>query len=69
MPTTEMVYLLNFFDQFAQSHSVWSPDSAHIVYSQMISEQQQVISILDMTRPDTVPFNVAEGVIGIWSYR
>lgn len=69
MPTSEQVYMLNFFDQFAQSHSVWSPDSAHIVYSQTISSEQQVISILDMTRPDTVPFNIAEGVIGIWSYR
>ncbi len=69
LPTTELAYLLNFFDQFAQSHSIWSPDSAHIVYSQTNADQQQVISVLDMTRPDTVPFNIAEGIIGIWSYR
>lgn len=68
-PTTEMIYLLNFFDQFAQSHQVWSPDSTHVVYSEVTPEGNGVISILDMTRPDTVPLFIANGVIGIWSYN
>lgn len=69
IPTSEMVYLLAFFNQFAQSHSIWSPDSTHLVFSEVMPGGQPVVSIMDVTRRDTVPFSVAEGVIGIWSYR
>ncbi|MFW5696222.1 MAG: hypothetical protein ACOCXR_00390 [Phototrophicaceae bacterium] len=69
LPTRSMLYLLSFFDQFAQSHSIWSPDSSHVVFSELTPGGRQVISILDMTRADTVPFSIAEGAIGIWSYR
>ena len=70
IPTNEMIYLLSFFNQFAQSHSVWSPDSSHIVFSEIsIATAERQIAILDITRPDAVPFFIAEGVIGIWSYR
>jgi TolB protein len=69
LPTSEMLYLLSFFNQFAQSHSIWSPDSTHIVFSELREDDSPVISILDMSREDAVPFAIAEGLIGIWSYR
>jgi len=68
-PTSEMVYLFNFFDQFAQSHQIWSPDSTHIVYGEISPEGKPIISILDMMQSDTVPSSVADGYIGIWSYE
>jgi len=67
-PTSDMIYMFNFFDQFAQSHQIWSPDSTHIVFSEINDQGTPTISILDMTRPDTVPFFIAEGYVGIWSY-
>jgi TolB protein len=30
-PTRSELYIIQFFDQFAQSHNVWSPDSSQIV--------------------------------------
>lgn len=69
MPTTEMIYLLTFFDQFAQSHRVWSPDSRYVVFGEVIPDNTPAISILDMTRTDAVPFFIADGVIGFWSYN
>ncbi|GAB4522198.1 MAG: hypothetical protein OHK0046_34470 [Anaerolineae bacterium] len=69
IPTTEMIYMFNFFDQFAQSHSIWSPDSTHIVFSEFTPEGNSVVNVLDMTRADSVPFYIADGSIGIWSYR
>jgi len=68
-PTNEMIYMFNFFDQFAQSHSFWSPDSTHLVFAEVVSGDTGVISLLDTEAPDAVPFSVANGVIGIWSYR
>jgi TolB protein len=68
IPTQEMIYLLSFFDQFSQSHRIWSPDSTHIVFSEVTPDGARVISVLDMTRNDAVPFFIADGLIGIWSY-
>ncbi len=69
IPTQEMVYLLIYFTQFAQSHSIWSPDSSHIVFSEIQSQGRRLVSILDTTRADAVPFSIADGIIAIWSYR
>lgn len=69
VPTREMLYLVSYFNQFAQSHSLWSPDSTHIVFSEVTSDGARVVSILDMTRRDAVPFFIANGAIGIWSYE
>jgi TolB protein len=69
IPTEDMIYLLRYFDQFSQSHRVWSPDSTHVVFSEVTPRGQGAISVLDMTRNDAVPFSIADGLIGIWSYR
>jgi TolB protein len=67
-PTEEMIYLLTFFDQFAQSHRIWSPDSRHLVYSEVTPENEAVISLIDATQAVSVPLIIAEGVIGVWSF-
>jgi TolB protein len=64
-----MIYVLSFFDQFAQSHRIWSPDSAYLVYSEITGEDETVLSVLDIRRPDSTPIIVADGVIGFWSQR
>ncbi len=68
-PTGEMIYLLNFFDQFAQSHQLWSPDSNFLVYAEINEDGEAVISVLDIAQPDALPLTIADGVIGIWSYH
>lgn len=68
-PTEEMWYLLLFFNQFSQSHRVWSPDSTHLIYSQIVANNQPVISLLDTSQPDSVPFAIATGLIGVWSFQ
>lgn len=68
-PTDDMAYLLLFFNQFAQSHRLWSPDSRHLVYGEITASGEPRVSVLDITRTDAVPFSIARGVIGIWSYE
>lgn len=67
-PTREMIYLLSYFDQFAQSHRLWSPDSTHLLYSELSADDQPVISLLDTTQPIGVPLVIADGVVGFWSF-
>ncbi len=74
-PTDPLLYLLTYFDQFAQSHRLWSPDSRYLVYAERNNSGNGgqspgggTVSILDTTAPDAVPFTVADGVLGIWSF-
>jgi TolB protein len=70
IPTDEMLYLLTYFDQFAQSHQLWSPDSAALVYTELKAETlQPTISILDISGQNPVPFSLADGVFAVWSYQ
>jgi TolB protein len=66
-PSRDFVYLLNFFDQFAHSHQLWSPDGKYITYSALDSKGNANVFIADTTAP-TTPFKVTSGSIGIWSY-
>lgn len=68
-PTNDMVYLLTFFEQFAHSHHIWSPDSTHIVYSEATRFGNGVIRILDVTSDASQPITIANGQIGIWSFE
>lgn len=69
VPTAEMIYFFNFFDQFADSHHLWSPDSTRLVFGQISPEGKPVVSILDITRENAVPSYLADGYVGVWSYE
>lgn len=69
VPTESMGYLLSFFDQFAQSHQLWSPDSRQIVYSELTPDRGAIITVLDVSNTISVPLTIAEGEIGVWSYQ
>jgi TolB protein len=68
-PTDEMLYVLSYFDQFAQSHRVWSPDSRYLVYSEINAEGDALVRVLDTTQDGAEPQTLAEGTIGIWSFE
>lgn len=69
-PTYEMGYLLQYFDQFAPSHRVWSPDSTQLVYSELRVEGDELrpsVNIVDVENASTN--SIAEAVFGIWSFE
>lgn len=68
-PTNEFIYLLQYFDQFSPSHRVWSPDSRYLVFPQVSAEERPIISLLDARLDGAVPTEIAEGIIGIWSFE
>ncbi len=69
IPTRDTVYLASFFDQFAQSHRVWSPDSRYLVYGEVQETGVSVISILDATDPAARSQLVTEGQMAVWSFN
>jgi len=66
IPTAEMIYLLLYFDQFAPSHRVWSPDSRFIVYTEAGSTEP-FISVYDVQTSERL--TIGEGVFAVWSWR
>ncbi len=67
-PTRDMVYLLNFFDQFARSHSLWSPDGRYLTYGAVDLLGKQNVMIVD-TQQISNPIKVGAGSVGIWSWQ
>lgn len=70
LPTPGDVYMILYFDQFAQSHSIWSPDSKYIVYSELMLEDNttslvQIRDVLDVTAS---PVTIGQGGFAVWSY-
>jgi TolB protein len=69
LPTNDMLYLLTYFDQFGQSHQVWSPDSRYLVYSEFTATGDALVRILDTEATNAAPETIGQGVIGIWSFE
>ncbi|MCE7945930.1 MAG: hypothetical protein DYG88_00710 [Chloroflexi bacterium CFX4] len=68
-PTREMIYFLNFFEQFARSHTFWSPDGRYLAYAAFDSTRDLAEVRLAEVRNGGALRKVADGVIGIWSWR
>lgn len=60
------VEYLQFFEQYAQSMRLWSPDSRAFAYPGMSEDGQEGIWI-QSARPDRAPVRVAEGDFVAWS--
>ena len=73
LPSQEQIRHFAFFDQYAQSHSLWSPDSRHLIYAglppagrgdQAASRRSQVFVV--PADGSAEPKVVVDGNLGIW---
>ena len=79
VPSSGQLTMFQFFDQYAYSHSLWSPDSRYIVFAGSLSERAETVSMnahpghqgSHVFTVDTGPTleitTVAEGFLGLWS--
>ena len=77
-PTVDVLTMLSFFDQYAYSHSPWSPDGAWLVVAGIREEpfaqrnggspRRERIFVLD-ANGTTEPRELAEGSLGVWSWN
>lgn len=81
VPSREQLTMFEFFDQYYYSHSLWSPDSAFLVFSGNIRGEAASASvgahpghtdphiIVADTEPNAAVFVIADGILGFWSPR
>jgi TolB protein len=81
LPSRDQMTMLEFYDQYSHSHSVWSPDSRYLVFSGRVEEgetmaslvsqptsQGQYVLVMD-TEANGFAIPIAEGTLGVWSPR
>lgn len=68
-PTRSQIYLFQFFDQFAQSHTVWSPDSSQIVFAELLPDGREFIRVVDTSDPQQSSITIAEGSFAVFSFH
>lgn len=72
VPSSEMGYLFQYFDQFSPSHRLWSPDSRYLVYSDLVQRGDETIGmvkILDTEQITRSPQVINEGYFAVWSFE
>ncbi len=67
-PTESFIYLIQYFDQFAQSAAVWSPDSRSLVYTGQPLIGKRGVYVID-AQDAARPRFVGPGDYAIWSWR
>ncbi|MGD8406896.1 MAG: DPP IV N-terminal domain-containing protein [Anaerolineales bacterium] len=69
-PSYQMRYVVSSFNQYAQSHRLWSPDGRYLVYADQDDARVERIWMVDtFAERGTDPILVAEGSMGFWSFE
>lgn len=70
VPGYQMLYVLGSFNQYAQSHRLWSADSRYLVYADRDKALVQRVWLVD-TQSDNGAQSifVDEGTFGVWSWE
>ena len=81
VPSSEQLTMFQFFDQYSYSHSIWSPDSASIVFAGDLLTDSVTASakrhpghssfhivVVDV-EPVAEAHVISEGIMGFWSPR
>ena len=68
-PSYQMRYVISSFNQYAQSHRLWSPDGRYLVYADQDDDGVERIWMVDtFAERGADPILVAEGSMGFWSW-
>lgn len=68
-PTESFLYLLQYFDQFAQSVALWSPDSQALVYAGQPLIGERGVYVTNSDDAAAAPRFVGPGDFAIWSWH
>lgn len=69
VPTFDHLYFVQFFEQFGQSHRIWSPDSRYITYAERVLEENPRIRVYDTTDPGSDPITIMDGTFSVFSFQ
>lgn len=68
LPTDTFASIIAYFDQYAQSLRLWSPDSTSLVYSMVESDGSDAVYVIN-SDGSTKPKRVSDGASASWSWR
>ena len=69
-PSYQMHYVVSSFNQYAQSHRLWSPDGRYLVYADQDDASVERIWMVDtFAERGADPILVSEGSMGFWSWE
>ena len=69
-PSYQMLYVVSSFNQYAQSHRLWSPDGRYLIYADQDDARVERIWMVDpFAERGADPILVAEGSMGFWSWE
>ncbi|MDX1436603.1 MAG: hypothetical protein R3335_07330, partial [Anaerolineales bacterium] len=68
LPTDEFLNMVPGFDQFTHTVTIWSPDSRYLVLSLISPDGNPAIWVAS-AGGDREPRHIADGHLGIWSWR
>lgn len=69
-PSYQMRYVVSSFNQYVQSHRLWSPDGRYLVYADQDNARVERIWMVDtFAERGADPILVAEGSMGFWSWE
>jgi TolB protein len=68
-PTESFLYLIQYFDQFAQSVTLWSPDSRSLVYTGQPLIGEHGVYVVDTQDTAAQPRFVGPGDFAIWAWH
>jgi Tol biopolymer transport system component len=68
-PNASFLYLIQYFDQFAQSIAVWSPDSRSLAYTGTPFGGSDGVYVVDTQVAEPQAVYVGSGDFAIWSWR
>jgi len=66
--TFDQTYFYQWFEQFAQSHQIWSPDSRYLVYAERRLDDKPRVRIIDTENLTRAPETLMEGTLAIFSF-
>ena len=67
-PTDDMIYYLQFFDQFSRSHSLWSPDGQYFAFGGLDAQNHPAVILFDTHTPGDTK-TIPDSTVGIWSWH
>ena len=68
LPTESFASLIPYFDQYAQSIRIWSPDSSALVYGAQEKDDSESVYVVAVDGR-TEAQRIAAGTIGVWSWQ
>ncbi len=68
-PSADFLFMIQYFDQFAQSIALWSPDSRWLVYAGQPLGRSAGVYVVDTRQADPAPQPVGPGQFAIWSWK